>query len=198
MPTIGLTGNFGMGKSTVLKLFGKLGAYTFDIDKFVHEILKKPETIIKIARALGKEVLIKKSYGISLNKQRVAKIIFADPEKRKTIEKIIHPQVLKIIKATESGILKNKPSALIVFEVPLLFEAGYEKHFDKTVVVYCKRDLAVSRLVTKGFSEDEARKRLRAQMAITTKKSLADFVIDNHGDVSDTEKQVRRIYEKVT
>ncbi|MBI4849500.1 MAG: dephospho-CoA kinase [Nitrospirae bacterium] len=197
MPTIGLTGNFGMGKSTVLQLFKKMGAYTFDIDKFVHDILKKPETIKKISRALGEEVLIKKSSGTSLNKQRVAKIIFADPEKRKAIEKIIHPQVLKIVKQTESKTLKINPSALIVFEVPLLFEAGYEKHFDKTVVVYCRRDLAISRLTGKGFSEDEAVKRLRAQMAISRKRKFADFIVNNNGGVSYTEKQVERIHEQL-
>lgn len=187
-----------MGKSTVLQLFKKHGAYTFDIDKFVHDILKKQETIKKIARALGEEVLIKKSSGISLNKQRVAKIIFADPEKRKAIEKIIHPQVLKTVKETESKISKKNPSALIVFEVPLLFEAGYEKHFDKTVVVYCRRDLAISRLTRKGFSEDEALKRLRAQMAISRKRKFADFLVNNNGNVCDAEKQVERIYEQLT
>ena len=197
MPTIGLTGNFGMGKTAVLQLFNKSGAYTFNIDKFVHEILKRPGTIRKIAKALGKDVLTKKTTTISINKARVAKIIFDDAGKRKALEQIIHPQVLKIIKTTESGILKRDPFALIIFEVPLLFEAGYKKHFDKTIVVYCNKDTAINRLVKKGFSKDEAQKRLHAQLPITRKKKLADFAINNNYDISGTEKQVERILYKL-
>jgi len=196
MPTIGLTGNFGMGKTTVLALFRKSGAYTFNIDKFVHDILQEPETIKKISYALGEDILIKNKR-LSINKARVARLIFNDSDKRKTLEKIIHPQVLKIIKATRSEILKKNPSALIIFEIPLLFEAGYEKYFDKIIVIYCNRNNAISRLVKKGFSLDEAYKRLRAQMPITKKKKLADFVITNNYDIENTEKQVRRIFEKL-
>lgn len=197
MPTIGLTGNFGMGKTSVLALFKKSGAYTFNIDKFVHEILNKPETIKKIARALGKNVLKKRRTRVSINKIRTAKIVFDNTGKRKALEAIIHPQVLKIMKTTESGILKRDPAALIVFEVPLLFEAGYEKYFDKTIVVYCNKDTAIDRLVKKGFSKDEALKRIRAQLPITKKKKLADFVINNNYDLSDTESRVSRIFHKL-
>jgi len=197
MPTIGLTGNFGMGKTAVLHLFRKLGAYTFNIDKYVHEILKKPDTVRIIVQALGKDVLTKKTTKISINKTRVAKIIFDDAGKRKALEQIVHPQVLKIIKTTESGILKRDPFALIIFEVPLLFEAGYAKHFDKTIVVYCNKNTAINRLVKKGFSKDEAQKRLRAQLPITKKKKLADFAINNNYDISGTEKQVERILYKL-
>jgi len=196
MPTIGLTGNFGMGKTTVLALFRKSGAHTFNIDKFVNEILQEPETIKKISYALGEDILIK-SPKLSINKARVARLIFNDSDKRKTLEKIIHPQVLKIIKATRSEILKKNPSALIIFEIPLLFEAGYEKYFDKIIVIYCNRNNAISRLVKKGFSQDEAYKRLRAQMPITKKKKLADFVITNNYDIENTGKQVRRIFKKL-
>jgi dephospho-CoA kinase len=152
--------------------------------------------IKKISYALGEDILIKNTK-LSINKARVAKIIFNDVDKRKLLEKIIHPRVLEIIKATRSEILKKNPSALIIFEIPLLFEAGYEKYFDKTLVVYCNRKTAMNRLVKKGFSKDEALKRLRVQMPITRKKKLADFVITNNYDIENTEKQVRRILKKI-
>jgi dephospho-CoA kinase len=196
MPTIGLTGNFGMGKTSVLSLFKKSGAYTFNIDEFVHQILNRPETIRKIARALGDNILIR-GPKLSINKTRVAKLIFNDSEKRKAVEKIIHPQVLKFVKSTRSRILKIDPSALIIFEIPLLFEAGYENFFDKTVVVYCNKKTAIDRLIAKGFSRDEILKRMRAQMPITKKKKLADFVINNNGDISNTERQVRNVFKKL-
>jgi dephospho-CoA kinase len=197
MPIIGITGNFGMGKTTVLTMFRELGAYTFNIDKFVHEILKRPQTIKKIARALGEEVLIKRSKKISISKTRVADIIFSDSGKRKTVEEIIHPQVLKITTAAALKISKANPSALIVFEVPLLFEAGYENYFDTTIVVRCNRDVAMRRLISKGFTRDNAMKRLRAQMPITKKEKLADFVIDNNFGTNRTRKQAKRIFERI-
>lgn len=186
-----------MGKTTVLSMFRKLGAYTFNIDKFVHVLLTRPQTKKKIVHALGEGILIKRSKNISISKARVANIIFNDSDKRKAIETIIHSQVLKIIKATALKISKKNPSALIVFEVPLLFEAGYEKYFDATIVVRCNRNVAINRLINKGFTEDNAKKRLLAQMPITKKEKLADFVINNNRGIRQTWKQAKRIFQKI-
>ena len=125
-------------------------------------------------------------------------MVFNDAEKRKALEKIIHPQVLKIVKETRSKILKKHHTALIVFEVPLLYEAGYENFFDRIVVVYSNKDRAIRRLLAKGFSKDEILKRMHAQMPITKKKKLADFVINNNDNLTDTERQVKRILQKQT
>lgn len=198
MPTIGLTGNFGMGKTTVLRLFHKSGAFTFNVDDFVHDILKKPAIMKKAADILGEGVLSRKRANISIDKKRAADIIFHKPEKRKAIEKIIHPEVLKSVKLAESGILKRKPSAIIIFEVPLLFEAGYESNFDTIVVVHCRLNTALTRLSKKGFLKDEALRRIRTQMSVTEKKKMADFVIDNNGDINKTELQVKRIFKKLS
>ncbi|MBI5676019.1 MAG: dephospho-CoA kinase [Nitrospirae bacterium] len=197
MPTIGLTGGFGMGKSTVLRLFGKLGAETIDSDEIVHNILQRPETIRKITSLLGESVLKKRGKAISveatkLDKKRVADIIFNEPEKRISIEKIIHPKVMRDIKALMNEKIKNNPSLTVVVEVPLLFEAGYEKYFDKVIVVFCRRDVAIKRLLKKGFAKEDAIKRMRAQMPTTRKKASADFVIDNNDGIKKTGTQVKR------
>jgi len=197
MPVIALTGNFGMGKTSVLQLFSKLGAHTFNIDSFVHDILNKPGIIKKLSAILGSDILRKNPDRVSLKKKLIAEIIFNNPDKRKAVESVIHPEVLKIMERTESGILKKDSSAIIVFEVPLLFEAGYDKYFDNVIVVYCNRNTAIARLKEKGFSADEALKRLRAQMPITRKKKLADYVIDNNGSVQASERKVKRILQKI-
>ncbi len=197
MPTIGLTGNFGMGKTTVLRIFRKLGAYTFNSDDYVHDILKRPEVIRKISTLLGNQVILKRSNGILLNKNRVADIVFNESMKRKAIEKIIHPEVFKAIKSARANILKKDSSALIIFEVPLLFEAALEKFFDKTVVIYCNREKALDRALGKGFTEDEAEKRIRAQMPITEKKKRADFRIENNGDLNELKKRVERVFNSL-
>jgi dephospho-CoA kinase len=197
MSAIGLTGNFGMGKSTVLALFSKLGALTFNVDDFVHNILEYPEVINKIAGVLGDDIMIQTSGNISINKKSVAEIIFREPQKRKAVEMIIHPEVLKAITQTVSEISAQMPSSAIIFEVPLLFEAGYDKHFSKSVVVYCSRDTAVSRLIKKGFSKDEADRRLEAQMNISEKIKLADYVINNSDAIEKTAVQVKKIYSEL-
>jgi dephospho-CoA kinase len=197
MPIIGLTGNFGMGKSTVLGLFSKLGAFTFSADEFVHNILESPETIRKITKVLGREILTVSAGNISINKRRVADIIFNDPHKRKAVEKIIHPEVLKLINLTSSAIQSSEPSAIIIFEVPLLLEAGYTRHFNKTIVVYCKRDTAIARLTRKGFSRNEVLKRMRSQMPIAAKKKHADFLIDNNNGTRNTGLQVKKIFQEL-
>lgn len=197
MPSIGLTGGFGMGKSTVLRLFGKLGAKTVDSDKIVHIILKNPAVIRKIASLLGESVLKKRGKAISLDKKRIAEIIFNEPDKRISIEKIIHPKVIREIKALMNKKIKNNPSLTVLVEVPLLFEAGYEKKFDKVIVVFCKRDVAIERLLKKGFSKKDALKRMRAQMPVARKKASADCVIDNNDGIKKTEAQVKRFLNEM-
>jgi len=198
MPSIGLTGGFGMGKSTVLRLFGKFGAETVDSDEIVHSLLQRHETIKKITSILGESVLKKRGKAISLDKKSVADIIFNEPEKRISIERIIHPQVMKEIKTLMKVKLSKNPSVTIIFEIPLLFEAGYEKNFDKVIVVFCRRDIAIKRLLKKGFSKEDALKRMRAQMPVARKKTSADFVIDNNNSIKKTEAQVKQfINEKL-
>jgi dephospho-CoA kinase len=194
MPAIALTGGFGMGKTTVLNIFGKLGARTVDIDDIVHEILGEKEFIKKFVSILGDDILYRGSGVGSINKRSVADIIFSSPEKRRTIEDMIHPEVFKRIITIKKEALRESPSALIVFEVPLLFETGHVSDFDKTIVVYCKRDIAIKRLGKKGFSRKEAAMRMRAQLPIKAKKEAADFVIDNSDGVRMTEDRVRSIF----
>lgn len=197
MLSIALTGNFGMGKTTVLKLFKKKGVHIFNIDNYVHEILDKPEYVSMIAGILGEDVLKIKSGSIYLDKKRIAEIIFNNSKKRKLIEELIHPEVFRKIKADESKINDKNSSAIIMFEVPLLFECGYENNFDRTIVVYCKRDSAVRRLINKGFSKEQITKRLRAQMPITFKTRMSDFSINNSNSLMETGVQVERIFGRI-
>jgi dephospho-CoA kinase len=128
----------------------------------------------------------------------VADIIFNNAVKRKAVEETIHPEVLKTIKLTASEISARKPSSIVIFEVPLLFEADYSAYFKKTIVVYCNRDIVLQRLSLKGFSKNDYIKRIKAQMPITVKKKLADFSINNSNGIEKTKSQVHRIYEMVS
>jgi dephospho-CoA kinase len=155
-----------------------------------------PETVAMIVEVLGEEVL-KGPKKNSLDKKLVADIIFSSPKKRKAVEDMIHPSVFRKIEDTEAHTHKKNPSTIIVFEVPLLFESTFKYNFDKVIVVYCDHSSAVSRLIKKGFSENEIKKRIRAQIPITRKKKMADLVINNSKSIRETNVQVKRIFGKL-
>jgi len=198
MAFIGLTGGFGTGKTTILNLFKKFGAYTINVDELVHDLLKKTKIIKKVVSIFGEDILLRDSSGrLIINKKEVADIIFNNSQKRKAIERIIHPEIFKTLEDIKTTILKRDPSAMIICEVPLLFEAGYEKNFDKVIVVYCTTNTAIKRLSKRGFTKTEILKRMRAQMSLTKKKALADFLIDNNNGIRRTETQVKQIFYKL-
>lgn len=193
-----------MGKTTVLRFFKKSGAYIINADTVVHELLKNRSIIKKLTILLGKDVLIKKSLTavrqasrVSINKELMADIIFDNQQKRKAVEKIFHPEVIKTAKKIKKEILNKNRYAIIVFEVPLLFEKGYGNIFDKIIVVYCSKAKAIKRLMQKGFSKEQAIRRMRVQMPISRKKTSADFLINNNLDISCTKSQVEVIFNKL-
>lgn len=193
MFVVALTGNYGMGKSSVSSLFSKCGACTLDSDSIVADILEKKVVIEKIRNLLGSEVL---NSDRRLNKRVVADIIFHDKAARKKIEALLHPLVFK---AMEDAIKKIKPDdCVVIVEVPLLFEGGFQKRFDRTITVYTNQKTALDRLKKAGVPRKDALARLHAQMDIWEKKRLADYVIDNNGTRQQTKAQVRKVFKALS
>lgn len=194
MPFIGLTGGFGTGKTTVLQFLKKLGAHTISADTIVQGLLKKPSIIRKLVLVLGKDILIKRLSKSYINKKRMADIIFNNAQKRKSVEKILHPEVIHTAMQIKKQIQRKNKRAVIVFELPLLFEAGFRDIFDATIMVYCSRTNALRRLMTTGLSEKEIKQRMKAQMPLSRKKAMADFVINNNSDLRSTRNQVKDLF----
>lgn len=186
-----------MGKTTVLRAFKSLGARTISADDIVHEILKTPQVRKKLVSVLGSGILIKKTPAAAIDKKRMADIIFNNLEKRKAAEKIIHPEVIKKAKKIKSEILSKKPDTVIVFEAPLLFEAGLSRLFDKIIVVYCIKKTALNRAQNMGLTKEQALKRMRAQMPISRKKTRADFLINNSSKISNLKPRIAVILKKL-
>jgi dephospho-CoA kinase len=192
MLLVGLTGNYGMGKSIVLSQFEKLGAITLDSDKIVESLLSEKETIIKIRDLLGTTVFDKHG---NLLKKKVADLIFNNDISKVSLEDLLHPLVFEKIESFLKTITNQH--AVVVIEVPLLFERGYEERFKRTVTVFTDGKTALHRLEKSGVSRDDAMQRLRSQLPIEVKKTKSDFIIDNDGTLEETMTQVMTTYKQL-
>ncbi|MEK6673409.1 MAG: dephospho-CoA kinase [Nitrospirota bacterium] len=195
MLVIGLTGNYGMGKSTVLKIFRDLGATVIDADSLVRAALNDEKILKRIRGVLGDDVFLSDN---SFDKAKAALIIFRNKGLREKVEEILHPIVLKGIDAILDKTSKETVGVgIVVVEIPLLFEKGYDKKFSKTITVYTDIETAIGRLKSAGIRQEDAVMRMNAQMPVEEKTSKSDFVIDNNSDLSRTELQVREIYSRL-
>ncbi|MEC4684384.1 MAG: dephospho-CoA kinase [Nitrospirota bacterium] len=190
---VGLTGCFGCGKSTVLKLFEELGATVLSADSIVHDLLKRSEVRNSIVEMFGPDILVKGE----IVRKKLSEKVFSDETKRKKLEKLLHPLVLETIEQNykKAANLTSNTEIIMVVEIPLLFETGFDKGVDAVVVVRAEADVVRERLRRKGFSDEEIRVRAAAQLPVDEKASRADYVIDNTGSLDDTERQVRRVWE---
>ncbi len=190
---VGLTGNYGMGKSTVLDMFERLGAVTVSADNIVDGLLGDKSVLRNIRKAFGDEVFMDDG---RLDRERVASLVFKDENMRRTLETLIHPLVFERIRELIDGIEKERSDGkVVVVEIPLMFETGRLKRFDRTITVYTDRATLLGRLKKKGVSGSDAELRLKAQMSIEEKVRRSDFSIDNSGPRNETENKVRKIYE---
>lgn len=183
---VGLTGLWGSGKTTVLKLFEELGARTLDLDDVVHGLLQQQRTKELIRQTFGSGVF----NGERINRKALAQKAFSSEQNRKRLESIIHPEVFKRM----MDFLKDKGDVLVV-EVPLLYETSSEGFFDKTVLVRADEKVRTERLLRRGYSIEEIHQRLKHQLPEEEKAQRADYIIDNSGTIEDTKKQVSRIWE---
>ena len=200
MLVIGVTGGIACGKSTVARMFGRLGEKVIDADRIAHDLIK-PSTAIwqRVVDEFGKGILNKNS---AINRRRLGRIVFADPKKRKKLEELIHPRVIEVIEETVAKIKKqprapsSEPSAIII-DAALLIEANLVSMVDKLVVVVAGRRTQIKRLKRSRLTEAEAVRRIASQMPLREKENLADYVIRNDGDTEETRKQVRKIWKEI-
>jgi len=195
MLTIGLTGGFGTGKTTVAKMFAKLGAKIIDADKINHALIHKGGACFKnVVRSFGKGIL---SRG-DLDRDKLGVVVFNDPGKLQKLCRLAHPAIIREVKRRISTYKRNKNHFLIIVDAPLLIETGLEEICDILVVVKASREVQVRRLKRRmPIEEKDIKKRIRAQMPLREKTRLADIVIDNNGTLTKTKKEVKEIWQKL-
>ena len=195
MKLVGLTGGIASGKSTVAKILERLGAAIVNADLLSREVVEPGQEGWKeIVANFGTDVLQPDQ---TLDRQKLRAIIFNNPDARKTLEAIIHPRVRalaeqRIRQHSDAGI------AVIVYEVPLLFEAKIHEWLRPVILVACDVDTQRRRLEQRDqIDAAAAQKIINAQMSLEEKRRLADYVIENNGTLADLELQVCAVYAKL-
>jgi dephospho-CoA kinase len=189
MLRIGLTGGIASGKSMVADELARLGAVVIDADVLAREVVE-PGTpgLAAVVERFGDGVL---SEG-RLDRARLGQIVFADPQARQDLERIIHPAVRRRAAELES---EARPDAVVVHVIPLLVETGQSQKFDLCVVVDVDRETQLARLAQRdGFDADQANARIAAQASREARLAVADIVLDNRGSVADLKKQVAAVW----
>lgn len=190
-----MTGGIASGKSTVANLLARRGALLIDLDRIAREVVEPGQPALGlIAERFGRGVLLPDG---SLDRKRLGAIVFADSAERKALEQITHPAIRAVMKSRMQQYERTDPGRLTVVDVPLLYESGLTAYFDRVMVVYVPRGEQLRRLMERDkLTAEEAEKRLNAQMDIEEKKRLADVVIDNSGDLEETERQIERFWRE--
>jgi dephospho-CoA kinase len=187
MIKLALTGSIGMGKSTVARMFERAGIPVFDADAEVHRL---QETGGALVEAIGDRFPSSVIAG-QLDRDRLAEIVLADRNELAALEAIVHPAVQA---ARERFLADHAEAAVVLFEIPLLFETGGEQAFDKVIVVSAPAEIQRERVLSRaGMTEQKLDAILGRQLPDTDKRARADFVVDTGTDLSTTERQVRDI-----
>jgi dephospho-coA kinase len=196
---IGLTGGIGTGKSTVSRKLRERGYPVIDLDVISREVIEYPEVINELVRNFGIEILesqnnISGKKSISRNKLR--QTVFKEEKKVSVLNSIMHPPIVEEMRRQVENLKKNYKTVFV--EVQLLFEAKLEKEFDLTVLVYADKKTQLERVLKRdGRSEGEVQQIINAQMDMTEKRRLSNYIIENNGDSEMLDLEIEKFIKKL-
>jgi dephospho-CoA kinase len=202
MLRVGLTGGIGCGKSTVAAMMNDLGCHIINADKMAHALIAPGEPAYdEVVRQFGTHVLAPDG---SIDRARLASIVFGDGNKLASLNAIVHPRVLRDIDREFDRLAAKDPHGVAVVEAALLIEAGYHEKLDRLILVTCSPAQQLDRLTNTAFgramSREQAEKRIAAQMPVEEKRRMAAgkiVEIDCSGSLDDTKKQVRELVDRL-
>jgi len=186
---VGLTGGIASGKSTVSNFLKKLGFEVLDADEIVKEVSQKEDTINRILKVFGKDIVDDKG---EIIREKLREKAFENRELLNKLNEIIHPQVIEIFVRKKR---ETTEESIVIFDIPLLYEAEMESLCDKIIVVYIEREQQIKRVIERDKNSRElAEKIIDAQMSLEEKAKRADIVINNNSTLEDLKNQVNVIY----
>jgi dephospho-CoA kinase len=192
---VGITGSIASGKSTVARRLKDRGIPVIDLDKVGHEVLRKRhEAFEPVLEAFGEGILGRDG---EIDRRKLGALVFSDAAARERLNQIVHPRI-RDEEARRVGAMAEAGEAAVATEAALLIETGQRDRFDFFVVVGCAPEIQIARLMQRdGCSEEEARRRIGAQLSFEEKKASADWVIDTSGDRETTLAETDRLAEEI-
>jgi len=194
-PTIGLTGGIASGKSEVSRILQGAGVGIVDADRLAREVVAPgTDGLREVVAAFGAGVLATDG---SLDRERLAAIVFGDEQARLRLQAITHPRIGQL-SAQRLAELRASEAVYLVYDAPLLVEVGAHKGFAALIVVAADEEAQVARLITRdGFSEPDARRRIAAQLPLARKIEVADYVIHNDASLSELQARTLAVHRQI-
>ncbi len=196
MLKVAVTGGAGSGKTVVCDCLKRLGAHVISLDELAREEVKPDSPVLEaILNPFGRSIL--KADG-SLDRSKLRGIITKDAQERKVVERLTHPEILRLFEERVAAIESRHEDAIVVVEVPLLIELGMQDQFDVVILVEAGSDQQKGRLMARDSSSaEEAQALMGIQMAAEEKRPYADYIVKNRGLLEELEAAVREIYTKI-
>ncbi|PJZ25639.1 dephospho-CoA kinase [Leptospira hartskeerlii] len=190
---VGITGMIGGGKSTATRILEELGGVRISADEIARKYTDPNSPISKeLIDSLGPEILDESD---KIDRKRIAKLVFGNPEKLKILNSLTHPRIRKEFLEVLGGLEKG---SLVLWEVPLLFETDSYTLCDATVCVISDPEVSLERTVKRdGISREEAEARAKSQLSLQEKAKKADYSIKNTGDLQDLRKECEYLYAEL-
>ena len=194
---LGITGSIASGKSLIASEFEKLGAARVDADQLAREIVAQGSPVLAaLVVQFGAGILLASG---ALDREALGQLVFADPAAREQLNRIVHPAIAELAIDRLRTLQAERGVPLIVYEAPLLFEAGAEGRVDQVLVVRIDPEIQLQRLMARDqLDAVAAQQRVAAQMSQQEKLARADYVIDNSGTVEVTLQQVDELWQRLT
>jgi dephospho-CoA kinase len=195
MLRLGLTGGIASGKTAVAAMLREVGFAVLDADSLAHQLIEPGQPAYdEVVREFGPAILDPDK---RVNRAKLAAVVFADPAKLTRLNAIIHPRVEAAAHRQFDEWSRNGTRDAAFIEAALLVEAGYHKNLDGLVVTWCRPEQQLARLRARGFSDEDARRRIAAQLPIAEKLRYATEKIDCSGSLDETRRQVQALAAKL-
>lgn len=186
---VGLTGGIASGKSTVSNYFREFGAEVLDADVVAKELSEKEENVAKIIEIFGDEILDENG---NISRKKMRERAFLEKDKLKQLNELLHPQVIEVFKNKKEN---TKEDEIVIFDIPLLFEAGMENLCDTVIVVYISKRVQLERMMKRDrHGIDLAERIIESQMSMSDKIDKADIIINNNCTLEDLKNNVNVVY----
>ena len=196
MLRVGLTGSIGVGKTFVTGVLAELGCHVLDADELAREVVTPGSPALeRVVAAFGRQVLRDDE---TLDRAKLGSIVFADSAKRQLLNSILHPYIVAEQDLRLREWEAEDPDGIGVVDAALMIESGGYQRFDKLIVVHCRPEVQLERLMLRNtLTRDQAEQRVSAQMDQEEKKKFADYLIDTSDGFESTRLQTEAVYQKL-